>query len=282
MSTAGPVGGPDPLHLAQPDARRVGRRCRRGSSRSDGCRACRRTGAAVQGLDGSGPRDGRRRRAAAMEVLGPAAATGPPRRGPRRAAHERLQVAGDPLRALPVRGVARVRVHHQPGAGDGGRQALLLGAREVGVRLAPQEQRRGRDPPQGRRVVEGAEPVRHGPPHPRRQLAALGHHPLEERPRDGDVDRAGLELADERLRHRLRQPPHGRPQLPRRGVHRGAEGADEHQPGGALRVGLRHAAGDEGAQRVADEARPAGADGVQEGHRVGGEVVDRVATGRAL
>jgi hypothetical protein len=41
-------------------------------------------------------------------------------------ADEGVQIGGDPLRAFPVRAVARRRIHHHPGPGDPGRQLVLL------------------------------------------------------------------------------------------------------------------------------------------------------------
>lgn len=87
-----------------------------------------------------------------------------------------------------------------------------------------------------------------------------------------------LQLPREHRRHRVLQGSH-------RGLQRQlllvvaqpSRGAEQYQPGDALRVGLGHAPGDKAARRVADQGGALGPDGVQEGHHVGGEVLDGVA-----
>ena len=158
-----------------------------------------------------------------------------------------------------------------------------FGGRQEPVAVAPHQQRRRRDPPQLGGVIEGGQAIGGIAPHPGRQLAALGHQPLQERLGQGEVGGAGLELADKAGRHRVGQGPHGRLQ-PRRhlGGQRPSRGGAQDQPGDPGGVGHRHPPGGKAAPRVPDQGDALDGDGVQEGHGVGGEVLDPVAAGRAL
>src|SRR4028119_1893800 len=89
-----------------------------------------------------------------------------------------LPVPPDPPGPLPVHQVARVGVHPQGGIGDNRRAPLLFLARQHGVLLAPQDQRRRADLAEAGPIVGREHTLIVVAPDAGRDLEAPGDRPL--------------------------------------------------------------------------------------------------------
>ena len=98
----------------------------------------------------------------------------------------------------------------------------------------------------------------------------------------GDVRGARLELARERVRHRVRQIRHRGLHFARDLVGRRHAAADEHEPLDTGGVRDCHASGDEAAKRVSDDGGALEADRIEERRDVRCELINRVAALRPL
>src|SRR5688572_16977249 len=176
--------------------------------------------------------------------------------------------------------MAGIWVDLQGGIGDRRREPLLRFAREEGILLSPQHQRRRLDLAQPKHVIvlDGERRLLQiVDPYPRRELEAFGDHHIEELLRNRLVDRALLEAPDELGRDGVFQRTHLLHQASYILV-RWRLRADQDETTDPVRVVKRQSLREEGTCRSTYDGRFFDSEHVHERIYVGGEVLRSVAT----